>query len=162
MLPSRLFYFLPLEDIWPDCTFSWAQKSGCIWHLKDLMRKAGMLAHAFPRTWEAEVGRVLWVWGQPGLHSKFQANQGYIVRHSFQKQNPSVGTMLAYSRNLISFCRITECIWTIIPGQLFDSLVILMTGECLAVWMGLFSFFFLTTTIRTTAKINGLVILIDY
>ena len=26
-------------------------------------------------TWEAEVGRSLWVWGQPGLQSKFQDSQ---------------------------------------------------------------------------------------
>lgn len=25
------------------------------------------------------VGGILWVWSQPSLHSKFQANQGYIV-----------------------------------------------------------------------------------
>jgi hypothetical protein len=39
-----------------------------------------MLAHVFnPSTWEAEAD-----WGQPGLHSKFQNSQTYIVRPCFQ------------------------------------------------------------------------------
>lgn len=37
------------------------------------------MAHKFnPSTWQTEADRHLWVQGQPGLHSKFQANQGYI------------------------------------------------------------------------------------
>jgi hypothetical protein len=36
------------------------------------------MAHTFnPSTWEAEAGGSLWVWGQPGLQSKFQDSQGY-------------------------------------------------------------------------------------
>ena len=39
-----------------------------------------------PSTWEAEAGGVLWVLGQPGLHSKFQFNRDYIVRLSQRKR----------------------------------------------------------------------------
>jgi hypothetical protein len=35
-----------------------------------------------PSTWEAQASRSLWVWGQPGLHSKIQASQGNIMRLS--------------------------------------------------------------------------------
>ena len=39
-------------------------------------------AHTFSRSsWEAEVGGSLWVWGQPGLQSKFQV---YRVRLCFK------------------------------------------------------------------------------
>jgi hypothetical protein len=37
-----------------------------------------------PSTWEAEAGRSLWMWSQPGLQSKFQANKGY-------KERPFIG-----------------------------------------------------------------------
>jgi hypothetical protein len=39
-----------------------------------------------PSIWEAEAGRSLWVWGQPGLHSEFQNSQRYIVRLCLQKK----------------------------------------------------------------------------
>jgi hypothetical protein len=39
--------------------------------------KPGMGAHTFDSSiQEAEAGRSLWVWGQPGLHSEFQVSQG--------------------------------------------------------------------------------------
>jgi hypothetical protein len=45
-----------------------------------------MVAHTFnPRTWEAEAGGYLWVWGQPGLYSKFQDSQSYITKRSCLK-----------------------------------------------------------------------------
>lgn len=37
-------------------------------------------------TWEAEEGRFLLVWCQPGLHRKFQASHSYIVRPCLTKQ----------------------------------------------------------------------------
>jgi hypothetical protein len=38
-----------------------------------------VLHNCNPSTWEAEAGG-LWVWGQPGLYSKFQASLEYILR----------------------------------------------------------------------------------
>jgi hypothetical protein len=44
-----------------------------------------VIAHMFSlNPQEAEAGRSEWVWGQPGLHSEFQGNQGYVER-LFQK-----------------------------------------------------------------------------
>lgn len=40
-------------------------------HTQKVDGKSGMAAHAFsPSTWEAEVGKSLWSWGQKGLHSE--------------------------------------------------------------------------------------------
>jgi hypothetical protein len=36
-----------------------------------------------PSTWEAEKAK-LWVWGQPGLQSKFQDSQGYPQKLSLE------------------------------------------------------------------------------
>lgn len=37
----------------------------------------GMVEHIFTSNiWEAEVGRCLWIWGQPGLQRKFKDSQG--------------------------------------------------------------------------------------
>lgn len=39
------------------------------------------VVHAFKTSiWEAEAGKSRWVPSHPSLHSKLQANQGYIVR----------------------------------------------------------------------------------
>ena len=44
------------------------------------------MAQAFnPSTWEAEIGGSLWVWGQPGLQSKFQDSQGYTEKPCLKK-----------------------------------------------------------------------------
>jgi hypothetical protein len=46
-----------------------------------------VVAHNFtPNTWEAEAGRSLWVWGQPGQQSKFKDNQGYIEKPCLKKK----------------------------------------------------------------------------
>ena len=37
-------------------------------------------------TWETEAGEDLWIGGQPGLHSKFQASQGYIKTTSIKNK----------------------------------------------------------------------------
>lgn len=43
------------------------------------------MAHTFnPKTWEADAGWSLWVLSKPGLISKFQACQGYILRAFFK------------------------------------------------------------------------------
>ena len=51
--------------------------------------KPDTVVHAFkPSTWETEAGGSLWVQGQPGRHSEFQANQDYMVRSCLKyKQN---------------------------------------------------------------------------
>jgi hypothetical protein len=36
-------------------------------------------------TQEAEAGESLWVWGQPGLQSKFQKSQGYTEKPWLKK-----------------------------------------------------------------------------
>ena len=40
-------------------------------------------------TQEADTGRSLWVWGQPGLKNKFQDNQSYTEKPCLKKQNNS-------------------------------------------------------------------------
>jgi hypothetical protein len=40
-------------------------------------------------TWETEAGR-LWIKGQPGLHSKFEASLGYITRSCLKQKNSHV------------------------------------------------------------------------
>jgi hypothetical protein len=46
-----------------------------------------MVAHAFNlSSWEAEAAN-FWVWGQPGLLSKFQDSQGYTEKPCLEKQN---------------------------------------------------------------------------
>lgn len=53
-------------------------------HLK--FERVGMVTHTFSlNTWGAEVGRSVRVQGQPGLYSKFQDNQRYIVRSHLRK-----------------------------------------------------------------------------
>jgi hypothetical protein len=40
-----------------------------------------MVVHAIHSSaQEAEAGRSLWVWGQPGLQSEFQGSQVYVER----------------------------------------------------------------------------------
>lgn len=34
-----------------------------------------------PSIWEAEEGGSLWIWGHPGLHSKFQFQWGWVLHH---------------------------------------------------------------------------------
>ena len=47
-----------------------------------------VVVHTFnPSTWEAEVGRSLWVWDQPGLQSKFQDSQRNTEKSHLEKQN---------------------------------------------------------------------------
>lgn len=48
-----------------------------------------------PVTWEAEVDRCLWAWSQPGLRSKSQDSQSYIVR-------PWLGKILFYKYDIKS------------------------------------------------------------
>jgi hypothetical protein len=44
-----------------------------------------VVAHTFnPSTWEAEKVD-FWVWGQPGLQSEFQHNQGCIEKPGLKK-----------------------------------------------------------------------------
>lgn len=44
-----------------------------------------MAVHAYsPNTWEAEVWRLLWVVGQPELHTEFQVELVYIARPYIQ------------------------------------------------------------------------------
>lgn len=41
----------------------------------------GLVVHIFnPSTWEARVGRSLWVENQPSVHDKFQASQDHLMR----------------------------------------------------------------------------------
>jgi hypothetical protein len=47
-----------------------------------------VVTHNFnPNTHESEACGSLWVWGQPDLHSEFQASQSYIVRPCLKIQN---------------------------------------------------------------------------
>ena len=47
---------------------------------------ASVVANVFnPHTQEAEEGD-FWVWGQPGLQSEFQDNQGYKEKPCLEKQ----------------------------------------------------------------------------
>lgn len=46
-----------------------------------------MVAHAFSSIQDAEEGRSIWDHGQPGLRSKHQANQGFIVRPASKQTN---------------------------------------------------------------------------
>ena len=46
-----------------------------------------VVMYAFiPYTGEAEAGRSLWVWGQPGLQRKFQGSKSYIEKYLLEKQ----------------------------------------------------------------------------
>ena len=46
-----------------------------------------MMAHTLdPSTWETEAGGSLWVWGQPGLQSKFQDRQSCYTENSVSKK----------------------------------------------------------------------------
>lgn len=46
-----------------------------------------VMAHSFnPGTQERETGRALWVWGQSGLHRKFQVNQNYVEKPYLKKK----------------------------------------------------------------------------
>ena len=50
-----------------------------------------------PNTWEAEIGRYLWVQVQPGLQSEFQDSQGYHKEKPYlekRKQNNKDRTWL--------------------------------------------------------------------
>lgn len=50
-----------------------------------------MVAHTLSlSTGETEVGRFLWIQGQPGLHCEFQAGQGYIVRACLRQKKKEV------------------------------------------------------------------------
>lgn len=53
--------------------------------------KPGVVANACsPSMWEVEAGELLWVWGQPELHSKFLSSLGYSdVRPYLQKEKKS-------------------------------------------------------------------------
>jgi hypothetical protein len=42
-----------------------------------------------PSTQEAEADGSLWVWGQPGLQSKFQDHQGYTEKPYLEPPPPS-------------------------------------------------------------------------
>lgn len=47
----------------------------------------GLVAHIInPSTWEARVGRPLWVEDQPSVHNKFQASQGHMMRLFLMKK----------------------------------------------------------------------------
>lgn len=62
-----------------------------------------------PSTWETEAGWFLWVHGHAGLHNKFQASQGYIIRPCLKriflklKENPHFKVIITW----ISFCKLT-------------------------------------------------------
>lgn len=43
---------------------------------------------------EAEAGGWLWIWGQTGLHSNFQANQEYLARSYLNKLKSGTGEMV--------------------------------------------------------------------
>lgn len=65
--------------------------------MKKMIYGTGVKAHAFNlNTWERVAGRSLLVWGEPGLHSEFWANEnlsqkqqqqmmGYRIKKSSQK-----------------------------------------------------------------------------
>lgn len=56
-------------------------------HLQVNSVEQGVVVHSLnPRTWKAEIGESLWVRDHPGLHSKFQDSQGYIVRLCLKKK----------------------------------------------------------------------------
>jgi hypothetical protein len=49
-----------------------------------------MVVHAFnPSAREAEAGRSLWIWAQPGLQSEFQANLDYTEKACLDKTKPN-------------------------------------------------------------------------
>lgn len=50
-----------------------------------------MVVHAFnTSTRKVEDGRFLWIWGQSGLHNKFQNNQGYLFPVSKSNNNHKI------------------------------------------------------------------------
>jgi hypothetical protein len=52
-----------------------------------------VVMYAFiPYTGEAEAGRSLWVWGQPGLQRKFQDSQGYTEKPCLKRINEQMAT----------------------------------------------------------------------
>jgi hypothetical protein len=46
-----------------------------------------------PSTKEARASGSLWIWGQPGLHTEFQASQVYLVRPCLKKTNKNLAEM---------------------------------------------------------------------
>lgn len=38
-----------------------------------------------PSTWEAEIGGLMFIWGQPGLHIEFETNPSYRMGYIFRK-----------------------------------------------------------------------------
>ena len=78
------------------------------WYTKNLATleriiKVMQFFHA--STWEAESGRSLWVQGQPGLHSEFQASGGYKVR-SCLKNKAKFRLLLEEAIGILSQCSI--------------------------------------------------------
>ena len=60
-------------------TFFWEIRK--IFQQTSKQKMPGMTTYTFnPSTQEAETGRSLWAWGQPGLQSKFQDSQSYTEK----------------------------------------------------------------------------------
>jgi hypothetical protein len=59
------------------------------WEIQDMPPRPSMVSHTFnPSTQEAEAGRSLWVWGQPGvLYSEVQDSQETLPQQNKAKQN---------------------------------------------------------------------------
>ena len=76
-------FFLILKEMITDpplVEFIWINQKQ-IYYLKNNLYPR-VVVHTFnPGIWEAEANTdLLWIWGQPDLHSEFQARQGYIFR----------------------------------------------------------------------------------
>ena len=65
---------------WRGNGFAW-QRASKSWRVKSWKSQMVVVARAFnPSTRDTEASGSLWVGGQPGLQSEFQASQGYITR----------------------------------------------------------------------------------
>ena len=76
---------------------SWSTESSrpaktTLWETASKKQKqVAVVVHVFnPSTGEAEAGRFLWVWDQPGLQSKFQDSQGYTEKPYLFKKKKSI------------------------------------------------------------------------
>ena len=61
-----------------------------------------------PSTWEAEVGKSLWGWGQSGLQSEFQNSQGYTDKPCLKKQKQTKSTTLKLDMEAYAFIPSTQ------------------------------------------------------
>lgn len=81
-----------------------------------------------PSIWEAEIEGLLQVLGHPGLHSEYQANQGYKAKPCL-KQTPEAAFQLQHWLNMLQHL-LPECATPSMYAPLFKCKPMLANGCC--------------------------------